>query len=322
MPIRTALLGPFQSLRVNAIDQAANVEPFIKELPRLEVPTLWYACTLQAGIERLDITTLDLPENVGPPELRKFLKKHDILPPVLSKRIIHVNTPEATSIFLRIQFCFQNYLRLQPTTVSKNSSVTNLQAFLVELLLAAQRKQNLIYFDRLPDIASLEPILPVDFLLPFKNLLNAIERSATTVPTVRGSLSVQDINLFEELIVGNAFCRYEQRHAIIDHSKVPLRRGLQILEKQTRSLIIQNPHLLKVKRAIISILPISSKIIDTVFGKLPGDLAGIFTSLLSKWLDDSRRVVIYEFPDLVELTMRSRIKELAAKSNRDGARQK
>ena len=52
------------------------------------------------------------------------------------------------------------------------------------------------------------------------------------------------------------------------------------------------------RRAVISLLPISSKIIDTIFGKLPGGLAEIFTNLLSKWLDDNKRIVIYEFDDL------------------------
>jgi hypothetical protein len=226
VPVRTALLGPFQSLLVNATDVYVNVEPFLKELPRLEVPSLWYACTLQAGIERLDIATLNLPEKVTPPKLSKFIKRN-VLPPAFSKRLIHVDTPELASIFYRVQFCLQNYFELQSETLWKKSSVLSLQAFLVELLLSAQRKQNLVYFSRLPEISSLESILPVDLFLPFKNLLQALEQSVTTLPTVRGTLSVQDIKLFEEIIVGNAFRRYEQRHTILDESTTSLERALR-----------------------------------------------------------------------------------------------
>ena len=137
IPVRTALLGPFQSLLVNATNIYVNVEPFLKELPRLEVPSLWYACALQAGIERLDIATLHLPEKVTPPKLSKFIKRNDILPQTFSKRLIHVDTPELASIFYRVQFCLQNYFGLQPETLWNKSSVLSLQAFLVELLLSA-----------------------------------------------------------------------------------------------------------------------------------------------------------------------------------------
>ena len=87
-----------------------------------------------------------------------------------------------------------------------------------------------------------------------------------------------------------------------------------MIGKQSNYLVTQNPHLLKMRRAVISLLPISSKIIDTIFGKLPGGLAEIFTNLLSKWLDDNKRIVIYEFDDLSEMTMRSRLREFAAKT--------
>jgi hypothetical protein len=313
MSVRTALVGPFESLRLNVTDDSVNVEPFLKELPRLDVPALWYSCVLQAGIERLDIASLDFPENVTPPKLTRFLKRNDIFPPTLSKRVAQVDTPELESIFYRVQFCLGSNLELPAKTIRKKAPLLDLQAFLVELLLAAQRKQNLVCFGRLPQVSSLESILPVDFFLPFKNLLQTLERSVINLPAVKGSLSIQDINLFEQIIVGHAFRRYEQHHTILDENRRSIERAVQAIEKETRHLVTQNPRLLRTKHAIISLLPISAKIIDTIFGKLPGDLAEFCTKWLTEWLKDNKRIVIYEFADLREMTLRSRLKELEAK---------
>jgi len=68
--------------------------------------------------------------------------------------------------------------------------------------------------------------------------------------------------------------------------------------------------MLKTKRVAISLLPITSKVIDTVFGKLPGTLAEFFANALASWLQDERRVVIYQFPDLLRITMETRMNEL------------
>lgn len=78
----------------------------------------------------------------------------------------------------------------------------------------------------------------------------------------------------------------------------------------SRLLVAENPRLLKSKRVAITLLPVTSRLVDVVFGKLPGSIAGFFSDALRTWLQDKRRIVIYQFGDLLEVTMKARMNDL------------
>jgi hypothetical protein len=103
----------------------------------------------------------------------------------------------------------------------------------------------------------------------------------------------------------------------LDDGQIPVSVAIKTVENQSHRLVSNSPLLLKTKPVAISLLPLSSKIIDTVFGKLPGSLAEFFTSLLTKWLQDNQRLIIYQFDDLLKLTMESRMHNLFSKKFSD-----
>lgn len=299
MSSRIALAGPFQTIRAKAIDEAANVAPFLEKLQRLNVPDLWYSSVIQAGVEKL--------------ELSNTWGQDTSLSPFVQKRVVQEKTPEFGSIFSLIEAAFPNHVG-ESTEKNEPVSLIKLKSFLVELLLAAHRKRNLLVFDRIPDIGSLDGnILPADLLLPFRNLIMTLESSSPSLASTKQSLALQDIALFEEIMASKLFRQYEHSHSYMDENDVPIQEALESVQSGSRLLVSQSPRLLRTKRVTVSLLPITSKIIDVVFGKLPGSLAEFFTTALTKWLQENRRVVIYQFDDLLEVTMKARMMELTGK---------
>jgi len=291
MSQRTALLGPFQKVRADAINEAVNVQPFIDKLQRLNVPDLWYSSAVQSGVESLEI--------IGKPD------QSDPLPQLLSKRISFCESPELMPVFRLVTLALSGTSEdRQPDPVSK------LHRFLVELLLAAHRKRNLIYFDQLPDFSTLVPFLSAELILPLRNLFSTFEHSAPFVAGTQSAIALPDLALFEELIATKVFREYESSHQSLDDNRVRRETAVEYVSQGTRRLVAENPRLLKTKRVAIALLPVTSKLIDITFGKLPGTLAGFFADALSAWIQEKRRVVIYQFGDLLEVTMSARLNEL------------
>jgi len=205
MARRSALIGPIQDLRATTVAEAANVAPFLEELDYLNVPDLWYSTSIQSGVESLEVIPLSGERN-------RFS-------PFLHERIEYPRDPNVNRIFALVS------LALSPAVSSDDKmpkELRDLHNFLVELLLAAHRKRNLIYFDRLPDIESLSSLLPLALLLPIRNLFSAITHSTPVVATSQSSVTFQEIALFEELISSKAFRQYEQSHsAFDDNTKSP-----------------------------------------------------------------------------------------------------
>jgi len=62
---------------------------------------------------------------------------------------------------------------------------------------------------------------------------------------------------------------------------------------------------LDLKKTIISLLPITEKVIDTTIGKIPGTFVGFFTKILENALKEETRIDCYQFHDVfVELLSR------------------
>lgn len=69
----------------------------------------------------------------------------------------------------------------------------------------------------------------------------------------------------------------------------------------------------------MSVIEITPKIIDLVFGKLPGGIAEVFAKIGFKYLESNNRVVIYDFgPSIREVfsaNLIRMIKDADAKQN-------
>lgn len=292
---RSALIGPIQHIRTTAIGQAANVAPFLKELDYLDVPELWYSTTIQSGVESLEIIPMT--------------DQTDRFSPFLQGRIKYPNEPDVKYIFALVFLALRNSLGL-PEETAIPKELNELHWFLVELLLAAHRKRNLIYFDNLPDIQKISSLLPADFLLPVKNLFSAITHSTPIVAASLSSVTLRDVALFDELITSKVFRRYERSHSLLEDNNVLVSGAIESVTDGSNLLVSTRPAILKTKRVAVSLLPITSKVIDTVFGKLPGSLAELFAKALASWLQDEKRVVIYQFPDLLQITIEARMNDL------------
>lgn len=294
---RSALIGPFQEARLSGVDEAVNISVFLEELPRVNVPDLWLSTIIQSGVETLEL--------IG--EYDRGVE----LSPFASKRLSFRTPEEFAAIFLLIDQTFRHYF--PNLDIDKDSVLFHLKVFLVELLLAARLKGNMVTLSELPEPKALESRLPPELLLPIKCLLSGLQTNTPCVPSIRQTFTLQDIELFEEILSSRLFRQYEDSHGSLEDSNILLARAVESIGRKSRKLADKYPRLLRLKRVIVSALPLSSPIIESVFGKLPGKLAEFCTSLLSEWLEQERRLVVYQFDDLLEATMRSRMHQYLEK---------
>ena len=81
-----------------------------------------------------------------------------------------------------------------------------------------------------------------------------------------------------------------------------------------RMLFSQNRSLLALRNASVNILQVTPKLVDAVFGKLPGALAEVAAKLGISFLEDRRRLVIYDFHEFMfqEVLFRNLMRMLKA----------
>jgi len=171
--------------------------------------------------------------------------------------------------------------------------VCTLESFLSELLVALNSKSSMI-FSEIPDLRAVEDVLPQQLYSVIANLMALIELDSLPLPVTRSTVPVEAVKSFKQVITSDYFETYVNKHRALDSMRIPKRQAYSQLLPAAKLLDQHFPRLLKIREVCVSLVPVSAKVIETVFGKLPGLAAEHFGSILSSWLKDERRIVIYE----------------------------
>jgi hypothetical protein len=296
---RVCLVGPFQMVRAQAINEAVNVEPFVQYLPRLNVHGLWLESVIQAGADRIEVSPLvprDRPKHVPSRVVERPLKRD--------------------ALVLQMSGNLHSYLPPSAPDISR-STVAKIDRFLVELLLAGRWKRNLVLYEAVPNGIGIEKLLPADLAFPIKNLLKQITPVEGVVVASRHSISARDLKKFEDIFDSAVYRRYVHSQNMLEDPRLPKRTAIEEIARQSRKLSEKWDHLLRLRKTSLAVLSLTGPIVEATLGKLPAAIASLLTSGLRPLIENERRIVIYEHADILEETMTARMTELIAKMEND-----
>lgn len=298
---RIAILGPLQQAVISATHESVNVKPFLDRLPKVHVPNLWYASILQAGVNKLEIPMY--PED----PIEGFFD--DVAPTskYLKNRVRCTRIEDLVFITSFVSMAFGQDVTDVSEDVEVDAAYATIILFLTELLLALRMKRNIVSVRPLPTYEYVEPSIPIDLSLPIKNLLAMLQPTSLRVASSVKECNYTNIKLFDDLIISSAYKQYMDSHAVLDENIIDPDKAVNIIYKASRELASKFPSLVTIKESIANVLPVTTKLIDVVFGQLPAKVADAFVKLLQYWLKNEKRIVIYEFQNLSKITMEKRM---------------
>ena len=138
------------------------------------------------------------------------------------------------------------------------------------------------------------------------------------LPAVQRGTSREDFRRLCEILQGDVFKTYSENQTHFDNAPVPVEQALTEVTETSRKLVSDNPRLLSLARGGLSVLSVSAKLIDAVFGKIPGAAAEGFARLGQQLLDQERRIVVYDFSKTVQSLVISNLVRMI----RDGEKEK
>ena len=188
---------------------------------------------------------------------------------------------------------------------SKYSNVWAWHSFLADLFTAMDRKAAFLAVGGLPDPADIEQLVPPELFLPLRTLAAGFENTsvASTVPTI--AVGRDSIERYQAILQSDVFTRYVHAESALEEISYDIPSALNGVLQTAQSLVRINPHVLALRRSGIAVLTVTPKLIDAAFGKLPGALADFGAKLGITYLDERRRIVIYDFQKLMfESTLR------------------
>ena len=286
MSERTALVSIATLVVMDEVGDLMKHPVFLDIASPVDLESVIYSSLIQCGAERFELPYF---EEQKPPD-SEFLKA----------RIKNIPEREPSNARRQIREMFAEILPENWWRDDKYAKVWRIQWFLDELLLCAERKISLASRYPVPDVGGLEELMPPELLIPIRNLWTTLEPYPASLPLPKAQVSHNNIRRFEQVIESDLFAAYSARHYDLEDANIPERVALEGVTEKGGQMLRSNVDLLALKKLTVSLLPVTARVIETMFGGVSGILSNYLATLLTDIMDQERRVVIYQLDSMYD----------------------
>jgi len=306
--MRKGLLGSYNEGALSALRFLVEKTEEITGQAGCDIEGIFYATAFQAGIDHFVL--YPRPESEPQRPTSEFLQK----------RMSIVSVDRSGKNWTEIRNAFSNYLPDNWWRDDKYSAVWSWNAFIGELLDAMESRACVLSVTGVPDTAALEEFAPPELLTPLKNLAAAFESisAPSTVPTL--AVSREHMERYQQIIAGDLFENYVGSETRLDDNASQVPAVLDDVLTRGRALVKENPRLLSLRQSIVGLLSVTPKVVDALFGKLPGAIADMATKLGGQYIEDRRRIVVYDFQSIMFHGALSNVARMVKAAEKDGSR--
>jgi hypothetical protein len=210
----------------------------------------------------------------------------------LQKRISSPKKDIEATVLSKVMEAFQAF-RL--SSAKEDRGFTHAAAFLSSLLGAMHHKAAMLNIMALPDPAEITEVVAPELAAPLIQLIGQLKPLAQSAPVPISTIDRSNVICFQILLESDTFAAYSESHAALTNAKKNSVSSMANIRKFGGVLIKESKRRLTPKPALIHVLNIVPKVIDTVFGKLPGALAQLAGNVAQDRLNDHNQIVIYQF---------------------------
>jgi hypothetical protein len=279
--MKKGLIGPFQ---LGTLFGASYVLKYVAEVTQqrgADLEGIFYATAFQAGVD----------EFIVPGQKDKPYPKSEFL----AARTRYIPRDRREEHWKLVSTAFSAHLPTGWERSKEFSAVWQLESFLVELLDAMSVGACVLSLWGIPDMAAAAAKLPSELSVPLSNLLASIIDVQVPSPIPQKALPTEALQRFNDIMAGDVFSKYVAAQFSLEDSEAPIATTLPSVVSSGRLVFSRNPQLLQLRKTSLGLLQLTPKVVDAVFGKLPGALADVAAKLGVSLLEARRCVVIYDF---------------------------
>jgi len=283
--MRQGFLGAFQLGALDALHEALRMAENIAGKKACDLENLFYITAFQAGIDRFlipDIPFAEVPRSTFVSDRTKLLS-----PDRSDKRAKPIRS---------------SFDALLPPDWRKNKTFDELsvcEIFIIDLIEAMHERASFLSVSGIPDPSILEASVPRELITPFSNLVSQFENISAPSVVPRTVVPRDSIERLQESLTSKTFSHYVDAHAHLDREDVKVSTAINRVLDTGREVVKKSFRLLAIRRQCVSVLTFTPKLIDTIFGKLPGALSEVAAKAGIGFIQDRQRLVIYDFRDVV-----------------------
>jgi len=169
-----------------------------------------------------------------------------------------------------------------------------------QLLFAMKSKSSVLIISD-PKKSKYKSHLPPELTIPFEFLFTSIQSKDAQLPIIQYDTPKKDIRKLLDILSSNEFRAYKEAQSEIENKKTLTSKTINLIEKAGKDLYHKNKKYVALKESVVKALPLSSKVIELFFGKLPGVLAESASKIIVDYLRLHNTIPIYNAESISSL---------------------
>ena len=166
--------------------------------------------------------------------------------------------------------------------------------FISELINSMVNKASMLSVVSIPQKDKIEELYAPELSIPLVQLMAQFQTYSESMPVPTTNIEHANLNRFHRILESQAFSKYSKAHSALENPSSNSAEVLSNIRLASDVLLHEGKRLIGLRQTIFHLLKLAPKVIDDVFGKLPGSLAHIAGNIAQDRLNDEKEVVIYE----------------------------
>ena len=294
---RKLILTPFEHGYLDAMHFVFNETSLAANNAPLDVPHLLLSAITMAGVDSIQSMI----------KLQHSQTK-------LVKRVVSQSTRKE---WIRcneiVQSTFDKYVvaGIDKSVKDEIMQITNIVS---RLLYAMKTNSGILLLSDIGEFKN-KHLVPPELLVPTEILFSSIQTKNANLPIVKYDIEKKDIRKLLEVLDSKEFQFYRDAQSEIEASSSLTTKTISSIEKAGKELYRKNSRLLDIKDSLVKAIPLTSKVVDLYFGKLPGILTEYGGKILTDYLGLNKTIPIYKFDAILNGVLKSRLESFVKGSN-------
>jgi len=279
---RKLILTPYHHGSVDATNDFVNNILFPNHNTQVDVMHIVLASVAMAGVD----------------SIHSMMEIKNSNTTLISNVISNKSAEKWNMCSVKVRKVLENY-KTPHLSKKHTEHIDRLSYLIVDLLFAVEINSGLLINSNLKNSFS-NDLLPLELEMPMKVLYESIQTKNVLLPMVKLDINKKDVLKLFDVFKSKDFGNFKDAHLEIDHNSTLTNKTIKSIEKASKDLYKKNTTLFSLKENVIKALPISTKIIDLFFGKLPGILADYASNLLVDNLQKNKTIALYNYDSIID----------------------
>ncbi len=279
---RTLILTPYEHGFLAAMHYTFNKGPFVDESNQIDIPHLLLSALTMSGVD--SITSFGKLTNTNTTLIRKLTTK--------------ASAKKWSEIYQKSQEIIEPY-KNQANFDEVKADLDDIKHRISQLLFSLKTNSGIISFSNFTELKNKES-LPIELSMPLNILMNSVQTKSANLPILKYETEKKDVKRFMSILESIEFKNYKDAQSEIEQNQNLTNKTIRAIEIAGKDLYKKNLSHIELRENALKAIPLTGKVVDLFFGKLPGILTDFSTNLVGDFLKSSKSIPIYNCGPIIE----------------------